>query len=272
MKKYIYKPIRFYVTAFTFTWLFWIAAIFFEKEIALTLMFFGLLVPAIVAITTIFRSKNNMLKNDFKKKLISFYRIKPLKLLMAIIIFIFIVVLSILISTLFGESITQLSFTEGFSFSISGFSALATILLASVIEEVGWRGYGEDSVAAYHSWFIESIIFGILWAVWHLPLFWIKGSYHFGLKELGPEYIVNFLVSVIALGFITTWVYVSNNRSMLASIIFHLLVNTMQEKIAMTPKTKCYETFVIIAIAILIVLFNKELFFEKKHIGNLLES
>ena len=72
------------------------------------------------------------------------------------------------------------------------------------------------------------------------------------------------------MGFLTTWVYVKNNRSMLACIIFHLFVNTMQEKIAMTPQTKCVETIVVTLAAALVVLTNKEMFFEKDHIGNLL--
>lgn len=84
--------------------------------------------------------------------------------------------------------------------------------------------------------------------------------------------MINFLVSVIPLGFITTWVYVRNNRSMLACIIFHLFVNTMQEKIAMTPETKCIETTVVTVAAVIIVLTNKDLFFETEHIGNMLKE
>ncbi len=140
-----------------------------------------------------------------------------------------------------------------------------------MIEEVGWRGYGEDSVAFYFTWFTESIIFGFVWSLWHLPLFWIEGTYHYGLKELGILYVLNFLIGVIPLGFLTTWVYVKNHRSMLACIIFHLFVNTMQEKIAMTPQTKCVETIIIFFAAAIIVLTNKEMFFEKQHIGNLLD-
>ena len=68
----------------------------------------------------------------------------------------------------------------------------------------------------------------------------------------------------------TTWVYVRNNRSMLACIIFHLFVNTMQEKIAMTPQTKCVETIIVFIAAVLIVAVNRKMFFEKEHIGNLL--
>ena len=275
MKPYRYRPFRFYLTCFSATWAFWIAAAFISRSnhdngMSAALMLFGLLAPAVTAVITVLTSGSRELKLDLKRKLIGFYRIKPLSIIIAVIGFIGIVVLSILLSTLFGQSLDQFAFTDDFSFSIGGTSALLTILLAATIEEVGWRGYGEDSVASYFSWFIESIIFGFVWALWHLPLFWIGGTYHHGLKELGLVYVLNFLISVVPMGYLTTWVYVKNNRSMLACIIFHLFINTMQEKIAMTPQTKCVETIVVTLAAVLIVITNNEMFFEKKHIGNLL--
>ena len=122
------------------------------------------------------------------------------------------------------------------------------------------------------TWFKESIIFGIVWSLWHFPLFWIPNTYQCGLREIGIWYMINFFLSVMPLGFITTWVYVRNRRSMLANMIFHLFVNFMQEKIAMTPITKCIETFVVFVFAIIIVLTNKDIFFETRHIGKLLEE
>ena len=137
----------------------------------------------------------------------------------------------------------------------------------------GYRlGYGEDAVGAYNSWFKESIIFGCIWSLWHLPLFWVPGTYQYGLKEMGIMYVINFLLSVIPLDFLQTWVYVKNNRSMLATIIFHLFINIMQEKINMTPETKCIQTIFVAIAAIIIVVIDKEMFFETKHVGNLLEE
>ena len=275
MKPYKYRPLRFYVTCFSITWAFWIAAAMISKSdngtgVSAVLMLLGLLAPAVTAVVTVLTSGSEALKLDLKRKLVGFYRIRPLNIVIAILFFVVIVALSILLSTVFGQSLDQFAFTEDFSFSVGGTSALLTILLAATIEEVGWRGYGEDSVASYFSWFTESIIFGTVWALWHLPLFWIEGTYHYGLKELGLVYVLNFLISVNPMGFLTTWVYVKNNRSMLACIIFHLFVNTMQEKIAMTPQTKCVETIVVTLAAVLVVVRNKEMFFEKEHIGNLL--
>lgn len=273
MEKYTYRPVRFYITVFAITWFFWLLAILFDESSVLFLfMFLGLVTPAIVAVVTVFTSKSTLLKQDFKRKIVGFYRIKPWYIVLAVCIFATIVIASIGTSILFGGSPSQFSFTEDFSFSIGGTSALLTILLASTIEELGWRGYGEDAVGAYCNWFKESIIFGVIWACWHIPLFWVPGTYQYGLKELGIVYVLNFLLSVIPLDFLQTWVYVKNNRSMLATIIFHLFINIMQEKINMTPETKCIETIFVFIAAVVIVCTNKEMFFETKHVGNLLEE
>ena len=265
-----YHPIRFYVIVFTFTWFFWICAAF-NDELAMTFMLLGLCVPAFTALLFIFTSKDRILIHDLKRKLMAVGSLKPHSLLCAMLLFAFIIFLSISISLLFNQPMTQFAFTDGFSFSIHGFSALFTMLMASVSEEVGWRGYGEDAIAQSCNWYKESILFGILWALWHLPLFLITGSYQNGLAVLGPMYVINFLISVIPLGFITTWVYVINERSMLACILFHLFVNLCQEKIAMTPQTKCIETFIITLAAIVLVTCYRQLFFETKHVGQLPE-
>ncbi len=272
MEHYVYKPKRFYLIVFALTWGFWILALLFKDTPALfPLMLLGLISPAATAVVTVMTSKNKMLKDDLKRKLIRFYRIRPMYILIPVLVYLAAVLLSITASVLFGGSPEQFSFTEGFSFSIGGTSALLTMLLASLIEEVGWRGYGEDAVGNYHSWFKESLIFGCVWACWHIPLFWIPGTYHYTLKEMGILYMLNFLISAIPVDFLQTWVYVKNRRSMLATVIFHLFLNIMQEKIAMTPETKCIETIFIIIAAVIVVMTNKKMFFETDHVGRLLE-
>ena len=271
---YQYRPGRFYVVSFAATWGFWLMAILFCEGLSCTLgMLFGLLSPAAVAVITVFTSGNRELKADFKRKIFGFYKLKPLNLLIAILTFLAVVAVSILVSSLFGQSLEQFSFTDDFSFTGAGLaSAMLTILLASVIEEIGWRGYGEDAIAQYTSWFKESIIFGCVWALWHLPLFWIPNTYHYGLRMLGVGYMLNFFISVVPFGFFTTWVYVKSGRSMLASIIFHLFVNFAQERIAMTPQTKCVESLVVTAAAVIVVLCNRDMFFETRHVGKILEK
>ncbi|MBR6114711.1 MAG: CPBP family intramembrane metalloprotease [Oscillospiraceae bacterium] len=269
---YRYRPVLFFALAYLFTWLFWIPAIFVPQELGGILMLIGLLAPAVVSTVFVLVSGSELLKQDLKIKVFGFYKVNWRNVLLAILQFAGIVVCSILLSLAFGQSLDQFSFTEDFSFTGVGIgSALITVTLASILEEVGWKGYCEDSIGAYMNWFWESLLFGALWSFWHFPLLFIKGTYQAGLM-VNPLYVINFFISGIPLGYIITWVYLVSDRSILACMVYHMTVNFLQEKIAMTPETKCVETIVVTVVAAVVVIANKDLFFETRHVGKLLET
>ena len=271
-EKYKYRPVLFFLMAYLFTWIFWVPAIFVNENLGSVLMVLGLFAPPVVSTVFVLVSGSDVLKRDLRNKLIGFYRVKWGNVAISIVVFAVIIVCSILLSLAFGQSLDQFSFTDDFSFTGVGIgSALVTITLASIIEEVGWKGYCEDSIGEYMNWFWESMVFGALWSFWHFPLIFIKGTYQAGLM-VNPLYVINFFVSGIPLGFIITWVYLASDRSILACMIFHLFVNFMQEKIAMTPETKCVETIVVTVAAAIIVIREKDMFFETRHVGRLLET
>ena len=270
--KYKYRPVLFFLMAYLFTWIFWVPAIFVNENLGSVLMVLGLFAPPVVSTVFVLVSGSDVLKQDLKNKLIGFYKVKWGNVAISIVVFAVIIVCSILLSLVFGQSLDQFSFTEDFSFTGVGIgSALVTITLASIIEEVGWKGYCEDSIGEYMNWFWESMIFGALWSFWHFPLIFIKGTYQAGLM-VNPLYVINFFISGIPLGFIITWVYLASDRSILACMVFHLFVNFMQEKIAMTPETKCVETIVVTIAAAIIVIREKDMFFETRHVGRLLDT
>lgn len=268
---YKYRPVLFFVLTYFFTWIFWIPAIFVPESISPVLMLLGLLAPAVVSTVFVILSGSDALKQDLKNKIVGFYKVKWLNVIWAVIVFLIVIVCSILLSLLFGQSLNQFAFVEDFSFTGVGIAgAFITITLASIIEEIGWKGYCEDSIGNYMNWFWESLIFGVLWSFWHFPLIFIHGTYQAGLM-VNPLFVINFFVSSIPMGFVITWVYLVSERSILACIIFHFFVNFLQEKIAMTPETKCVETIVITLVTAIIVLTNKDMFFETRHVGRLLE-
>ena len=269
---YRYRPVLFFVLTYFFTWIFWIPAIFIQGNTGTLLMMLGLIAPAVVSTVFVLFSGSDELKKDLRQKIAGFYKVKWTNVLLAIVVFAAIIACSILLSLAFGQPLSQFSLTEDFSFTGVGIgSALLTILVASIIEEVGWKGYCEDSIGNYMNWFWESMLFGVLWSFWHFPLIFIQGTYQAGLM-VNPLYVVNFFISGIPLGFIITWVYLASDRSILACMVFHLFVNFMQEKIALTPETKCVETLVVTAATVIIVAANKDMFFETRHVGRLLES
>jgi len=278
--KYVFKPKKFYLLTLLVTWIFWIAAAVLSHvsenqtdgffAAAMALMFFGLMVPCVMAFIFVKKSGSERLKQDYKEKLSGAFRINPKVLIFGILVFAAMIFASIGISVLFGEPTDQFGFADRFSFSIGGMPTLALIIITALFEELGWRGYAEDSIAQYHNWFWESIIFGFLWGLWHLPLFFISGTYQAMILEMNPLYMINFFVSIMPLGFLFTWIYVGNNRSIFACSIFHFVVNFLQELINMTQNTKCIETLVLYIVAVIVVLCNKEMFFEKRHVGNIL--
>ena len=269
---YRYRPVLYFAMAYLFTWIFWVPAIFLEGNTAMVLMLLGLISPAVVSTIFILASGSPALRKDLKVKIFGFHKVKWSNVALSVGVFALIVVSSILLSLPFGQSLDQFSFTEDFSFTGVGVaSAFFTIIVASALEEVGWKGYCEDSIGNYMNWFRESIIFGAIWSFWHFPLLFIKGTYQAGLM-VDPLFVINFFVSAIPMGFIITWVYLASDRSILACIIFHLFVNFMQEKIAMTPETKCVETIVVFLAAVIIVWVKRDMFFETRHVGRILEE
>ena len=270
-QQYRYRPVLFFALTYFFTWIFWIPAIYTPERVSPVLMLLGLLAPAVVSTVFVMASGSDALKQDLKNKLVGFYKVRWLNVLWAVIVFAMVIVCSILLSLLLGQSPEQFSFTEDFSFTGVGIAgAFLSITIASIIEEVGWKGYCEDSIGNYMNWFWESMIFGVLWSFWHFPLIFIQGTYQSSLM-VNPLYVINFFLSGIPMGFVITWVYLASDRSILACMIFHFFVNFLQEKIAMTQETKCVETVVITLVTVIIVIVKKDMFFETRHVGRLLE-
>lgn len=72
----------------------------------------------------------------------------------------------------------------------------STVLFGQAGEEVGWRGYALPRLAARFGLAGASVMLGIIWASWHLPLFFIPGIettgqsfplYLIGVTALCPE-------------------------------------------------------------------------------------
>lgn len=278
--EYQYKPKKFYFLTLAFTWSLWTLAALLSRMaesendaiygVAMAFMFLGLVVPCVMSFAFVKKSGCKKLKKDYREKIFGFFRVNLKNVILAVLIFVLVIFLSIAVSLLFGESKNQFGFADEFSFSIGGLPTLFILILTALFEELGWRGYAEDSIAQYHSWFMESVIFGFLWAAWHIPLFFIEGTYQKMILAMNPWYMINFFVGMIPLGFFFTWVYVKNQRSIFACSIVHFVVNFLQEQINLSQNTKCIESVLILLLSVILVAINKDMFFEKRHVGNIL--
>ncbi|PKP36174.1 MAG: hypothetical protein CVT98_08775, partial [Bacteroidetes bacterium HGW-Bacteroidetes-15] len=129
----------------------------------------------------------------------------------------------ILASALFIALVSILIYTSlGNDFDFSQFALqlptlLPLIILGPLSEEFGWRGFALKRMLKFTSPNFASIIIGLVWSLWHLPLFYMLGTSQY---EFGLPFIV-FLISVTSTSFAYTYFYIKTNASLLSSIFLH---------------------------------------------------
>lgn len=103
--------------------------------------------------------------------------------------------------------------------------AFAFILLLGgpLQEEFGWRGYLLDPVQDRLSALGGGIAVGLIWAVWHVPLFYIPSETIYYRNSF-----IGFAVSITLLSILMTWVYNNTGGSLLPALLFHTSFNWSQ--------------------------------------------
>lgn len=120
---------------------------------------------------------------------------------------------------------------------------LVLLIGGPLSEEFGWRGFALPALEARFRPPWDSLILGIIWAVWHLPLFFISDSAQhnlpFGL----------YVLLTIPLTILITWVYHGSHDSLLLVMLFHAAVNTWSGPLMISPEAAgSTRPFVLVAI------------------------
>ena len=268
---YQYKPFKYFFITLLVTWLVCFIAAFFShnenlESYVIPLMAIETSVPFIIAMFMIYGSKNSELKKDFKKRIFNLKLIK-LKYWAAILLIMpFTLFLATAISLLFGKPIEQFSLSPEFTI-FGGETIIILIILfcAPTFEELGWRSYGVDSLKKGKSIMKATLIFALLWNLWHLPLFLVKDCYQYELLHMNIIYALNFMVSLVPAAFLMNWIFYKNGRSITAIIIFHFMLNLFSVLFQTEQFTKCIITIILLVISAIVVWKNKSFFYEKEN-------
>ena len=268
---YQYKPFKYFFTTLFVTWLSLFAAAFCShteglESYQITFMLPGLFAPFVIAMFMIYGSKNKELKKDFKTRLFNLKLIKSKFWPAILLIMPFALFLATAISLLFGKPIEQFSLSPEFTiFGGEAFLILVILFLAPTFEELGWRGYGVDSLKKGKSLMKATLIFALLWNLWHLPLFFINGYYQNELIHMNIIYALNFVVSLIPAAILMNWIFYKNGRSVIAIILFHSMLNLFSVLFQTEQFTKCIITIILLIISAIVVWKNKSFFYEKEN-------
>jgi membrane protease YdiL (CAAX protease family) len=225
------------------------------------LAFFGLLVPMATALVLILPDR------EMREELVSAcFSFKGISWKWWAYTFLFpfaVMLLAQAISLLFGRSPEQFKLMENFSFSAGIFPVWLLFLIVPVVEELGWRTYGSHCIRRSFNLFTTCFIFGILWALWHMPLSFIKDYYHENLAETGIIYSINYNVSLIPYLILDNWCFYKTHRNLIIQFATHMTFNFSMEIFRTHPDSKVIHTVLLLIICVVIVIKNRKFFFDK---------
>lgn len=180
-----------------------------------------------------------------------------------------IIVAVYVVSTFF---LTQsMGFNE--TFKVNFFNILSWFIMVFTIgggigEEFGWRGFLLDKVLKRQNIAFSGIFVGIVWSLWHLPLFFIPGSSQYGCP------IAIHIMNAIIISMIITFVFKKTKGCITFSIMLHATSNALFTSLASSySSTSKYYQFlnenqiklVIIMIAIIVFIGVVETLLFNRH-------
>jgi membrane protease YdiL (CAAX protease family) len=223
---------------FAWSWAFWIPTVLLELDTHhfLTQLGFGLggLGPALFGIFFTYKEGGRKILPDYFRRIWDWKNLTPFWWGMALL-------MVPALTWVAGEIDSRLG-GRGLEWDFQVFNAApsfpflltipATIIFflffGPVPEEMGWRGYALDRLQEKRGPWAGSLLLGLIWGLWHLPLFFMGGSFQNTLS-FGTVGFWLFFAAVMAVSLIMTWIYNHTGRSILAAILFHFACNLSSE-------------------------------------------
>jgi uncharacterized protein len=211
--------ITFFVLTYLLAWILWLPLVILRDTIpapqGLILTLLGSAVPSLLAIvlTAIVLGRGS-LRKLLGRLLI--WRVDPRWYLVVVLAPVALAGGMVAFNTLVGGpaisvNVPLLAAVITLAFSIFPGSAMG--------EEIGWRGYALPRLQATRSALSASLILGVIWGFYHLPLSFTGSAFR------SPSIVIPFVISTIALSVILAWVYNSTGGSLLLVVLLHATAN-----------------------------------------------
>jgi membrane protease YdiL (CAAX protease family) len=98
------------------------------------------------------------------------------------------------------------------------FLNLPLFIIGGGFEEIGWRGFLQPKLEKVTGYLASVLIVGVIWSIWHLPLWLISGTVQSAL----PFTAYTFLAIILSFSFTTFYKYTKN---ILLTVLSHAWFN-----------------------------------------------
>jgi membrane protease YdiL (CAAX protease family) len=124
------------------------------------------------------------------------------------------------------------------------------MMLGGGLEESGWRGVALPGFQKRLKAPIAAILLGVIWAIWHLPLFLIEG-----VSQYGTNFWI-FSIGVLGISLTLSWFY-NRTESILICVIYHAAANMVTSMGFFVPSSELLgttiEALIKLAVGILLI-------------------
>lgn len=134
-------------------------------------------------------------------------------------------------------------YADSVSFSDIMILFVLALITGAMGEELGWRGFALPRLQTSMSAFWASMVVGILWGFWHLPL-WFTGL---GWEEMS---LGLFTYNCVAISVIITWVNNNTKGNLLLVTLIHLFYNFGWNLIGMIGQVPMEKTLIYQAVVL----------------------
>lgn len=264
------RPVLFYTLATLIPWTFWFAAAYLSNldnqtptagMLTALLSVAGLIAPVAVVVALLWNKPR--LRADVRHRLSWPRNSNWLFIACAFFLLPASILAGTAVSLVFGYSPEQFQLRGGYTFSAGLLPVWVTLLGAAVLEELAWHSYGTDTLIRRMRVFSASMLFTVIWVLWHLPLSFIEGYYHNEVVKSGWLHTLNFPMSMIAFVLLMNWLYFRTGRSILIPIVFHTSANFANELFMTDPDTKIIQTGLLLILSVAVILRDRTLFFRR---------
>jgi membrane protease YdiL (CAAX protease family) len=253
------SPWAYFLFTFILSWSFTIPIALTGKSLeqspALMVLYaLGGLGPAISAVLLVYLTQNKWRQRDYLRRIVDFRRIPPLWYGVILLTVPAITALAALIDRLFGGPGIRLEEAARLlaePLALFPFT-LFILFFGPLPEEIGWRGYALDRLQSRLNALNSSFILGGLWAIWHLPQFFIRGTYQHDLGFGLPPSFWTFAVTIVCQSLLYTWIYNNTRRSTLSAILFHFMTNFVGELFELSQRAEWFALILWILTAIFV--------------------
>ena len=264
-KKIHLNPILYIPFVLVLTWTPWLLAVStgrgIENFAVKVLLLGGLLVPALVALVFILLSEEAEYHWDYWRRVFDPTLISRSSFRVMLLLPPAVTVAAILLSFLLGESMTQLRLVPQIRAHIPSILIFIfyTFFIGPFPEELGWRGYWLDKLKLRMSGLQASLLIAAVWALWHVPLFMVKG-YPLQARAENPLLLAFYFLDLFPKSVIFTYLFFKNQRSTLAAILFHFMINFTGQLFELAPLTEGLATALYLLAAIFLAVRHKEIY------------